>query len=112
MIALLGPPPKELLTKADAMAEHRWPDSIQNERGKVCCNLRDFFDGPFFNEKGEFLHENLIPARKLEDTIPSLEEEERQAFLSFVRNMLTWRPEERKTARELMDHQFLKFGNR
>ena len=131
MIALLGPPPEELLAKSDAIAEYKWPNSIQNETGKLCCNLRDFFDGPFFNEKGrsalwnecpvfadffavagEFLHENLIPTRKLEDTIPSLEEKERHAFLSFVRDMLTWCPEERKTARELIDHPFLKIGNR
>ena len=56
---------------------------------------------------GKFLHDNLIPTRKLEDTIPSLPTVEREAFLSFVRQMLAWLPEERKTARELMDHPFL-----
>lgn len=59
----------------------------------------------------KFLHDHLIPARKLEVTIPSLEEKERQGFLSFVSHMLTWLPEERKTARELMEHPFLNHGN-
>ncbi|KGQ01423.1 hypothetical protein PAAG_11889 [Paracoccidioides lutzii Pb01] len=31
MIALLGPPPKELLAKFDAMTEFKWPNSIRNE---------------------------------------------------------------------------------
>lgn len=61
---------------------------------------------------GNFLHEELIPARKLEDTIPSLEGKDREAFLSFVSNMLTWLPEERMTARELMEHPFLQFGKK
>jgi serine/threonine protein kinase len=50
----------------------------------------------------------LIPSRSLADTAPFLEEEDPEAFLSFVRQMLTWLPEKRKTARELMDHPFLK----
>jgi serine/threonine protein kinase len=56
---------------------------------------------------GEFLYDDLIPTRKLEDTVPSLETGDKEAFLSFIRQMLTWLPEERKTARELMEHPFL-----
>ncbi|PLN85265.1 protein kinase [Aspergillus taichungensis] len=70
MIALLGPPPKEMLSQSKSM--------IQN----------------------------------LDAVIPSLEEEERQGFLSFISLMLTWRPEDRKTARELMEHPFLNFRRR
>lgn len=58
---------------------------------------------------GIFLHEDLIPSRKLEDTIPSLDDSERELFLSFARDMLTWVPSERKTARELTVHPFLNF---
>ncbi|QKX61152.1 uncharacterized protein TRUGW13939_08299 [Talaromyces rugulosus] len=107
MIGLLGPPPKELLDKSNAMAQHKWPNFIQNDAGKHCSNMRDFFGGPFFDDKGNFLHDELVPARSLKDTIPSLEEDERQAFLSFVSQMLTWLPKERKTARQLMEHPFL-----
>ena len=57
----------------------------------------------------KFLYDDLIPARNLEDIVPSaVEEEERHSFLSFIRAMLTWLPEERKTARELIEHPFLK----
>lgn len=56
---------------------------------------------------GNFLYNDLVPARKLEDAVPSPETSDREAFLSFIKQMLTWLPEERKTARELMEHPFL-----
>jgi hypothetical protein len=43
---------------------------------------------------------------------PSLEARKREKRLSFVSSMLTWLPEERKTARELMDHLFLNFRDK
>ncbi|EED21898.1 hypothetical protein TSTA_091390 [Talaromyces stipitatus ATCC 10500] len=51
-------------------------------------------------------------SRSLEDTIPFLEENERENFLSFVGQIVTWLPEKRQTARELMDHPFLKLEGR
>ncbi|KAJ5956297.1 hypothetical protein N7501_010576 [Penicillium viridicatum] len=90
MIALLGPPPKEV--------------------GKSCKNAREVFGGPYFDEEGKFLHQELVPNRKLEDTIQSIDDSEREIFLSFARDMLTWVPSERKTARELTEHPFLNFG--
>lgn len=56
----------------------------------------------------EFLHNDLIPDRNLADTLPSLEEKEKENFLSFVKLMLAWHPEERRTARELAEHPFLR----
>lgn len=60
---------------------------------------------------GEFYHNELVPSRKLESTVPFLEERERDAFLSFASQMLSWNPDQRKTARELIDHPFLKLGD-
>ncbi|KAJ5570104.1 uncharacterized protein N7459_009534 [Penicillium hispanicum] len=110
MIALLGPPPKVMLAKSKAMSELNWPQPVTNNTGQLCNNAQEFFEGPFFDEKDEFRHNELVPSRGLEDTTPFLEEKDREAFLSFVRQMLTWLPEKRKTARELMDHPFLKLG--
>ncbi|KZF26771.1 protein kinase [Xylona heveae TC161] len=107
MIALLGPPPKTLLEKADAMLRVEWPDAIQGEGGKLCRNAQQLFGGPFFSGEGKFLYPDLIPARQLKDTLPSLEKKDREELLSFVKKMLTWLPEERKTARELMEDPFL-----
>ncbi|OJI79948.1 hypothetical protein ASPTUDRAFT_59965 [Aspergillus tubingensis CBS 134.48] len=88
MIALLGPPPKKLLVMSESMAQVEWSPDITDERGK-------------------FLDNELIPARNLEDALPSREASDKEAFLSFINQMLTWLPEERKTARELMEHPFL-----
>lgn len=52
MIGLLGPPPKELLARSDAMAQHKWSKSVQNDAGELCRNMRNFFGGPFFDDKG------------------------------------------------------------
>lgn len=110
MIALLGPPPRVLLAKSKAMSEHNWPQPVTNSTGKLCKNAQEFFNGPFFDAEDEFLHSELIPSQSLEDTALFLGEKDREAFLSFVRQMLAWLPDKRKTARELMDHPFLKPG--
>lgn len=61
-----------------------------------------------FVSEDKFFYDDLVPARNLEDIVPSAVEEERHSFLSFIRAMITWLPEERKTARELIEHPFLK----
>ena len=53
MIALLGPPPRELLSKSKAMSEHNWPQPVRNDSGKLCSNAQEFFCGPFFDVEGE-----------------------------------------------------------
>jgi serine/threonine-protein kinase SRPK3 len=59
---------------------------------------------------GTFLYPDLVPVKlSLDDTISSLEGEEKRAFLDFVvHNMLCWVPEHRKTAKELLEHPWLK----
>lgn len=69
----------------------------------IPLNYSRLLTGPL----GTFLYENLIPNRKLADTLCSLEDREREDFLSFVTLMLAWLPEDRKTARELAGHPFL-----
>lgn len=60
------------------------------------------------NILGHFLYEDLISDRKLDDTVSSLEGEEREAFLDFAKGMLVWHPYMRKTAGELAGHPFLR----
>ncbi|EFE30401.1 uncharacterized protein ARB_02773 [Trichophyton benhamiae CBS 112371] len=112
MIALLGAPPIALIARSKAGSGNNWPQHVTSKTGKLCNNPQEFFDGPFFCSEGEFYHNELIPSRKLESTIPFLEERERDAFLSFASQMLSWDPDQRKTARELIDHPFLKLGDK
>ncbi|KAF4221513.1 hypothetical protein CNMCM5878_008761 [Aspergillus fumigatiaffinis] len=96
-----------MLVMSDSMTQFEWSPAITDEKGKIYKNNREYFGGPFLDDEGKFLYDDLIPTRKLEDTVPSLETGDKEAFLSFVRQMLTWLPEERKTARDLMEHPFL-----
>lgn len=52
MIALLGPPPKELLAKENAVAQDDWPRLVTNDAGTFCKNAREYFGGPFFDAEG------------------------------------------------------------
>ncbi|OBT61314.1 hypothetical protein VE03_09523 [Pseudogymnoascus sp. 23342-1-I1] len=74
MIALLGPPPKELLKRGE-------------------------FSDMFFDED--------VEDTSLEDEEENLDGEEKRVFLRFLRGMVQWVPEERKTARELIDDPWL-----
>jgi len=44
----------------------------------------------------------------LEKSVTRLESEKKEAFLKFVKGMLQWRPEDRKTARQLYDDPWLR----
>ncbi|PGG98867.1 CMGC/SRPK protein kinase [Polytolypa hystricis UAMH7299] len=111
MIALLGPPPKELLARSNAMQQYKWSNPIKNVEGKLSKKV--IMVTTYITAKFLllillcFLHDNLIPTRQLNDTLPSSNEKERAEILSFVSQILTWLPEERKTARGLMEHPFL-----
>ena len=53
MIALLGPPPKEVIERADYMSQVEYASTISIEVGKPCKNAREVFGGPYFDEEGE-----------------------------------------------------------
>jgi serine/threonine-protein kinase SRPK3 len=82
MVALLGPPPKDMLERGS------WSNS-------------------FFDESGEFKADVEISKTSLEDEMKSLEGEEKTSFLKFLRRMLRWRPEDRATARELVQDPWI-----
>ncbi|KAL8856069.1 MAG: hypothetical protein Q9178_007325 [Gyalolechia marmorata] len=83
MIALMGPPPPELLKRGKRSAE-------------------------FFDDDGQWRAGIPIPDRKsLEDSEESLEGGNKEAFLRFMRKMIQWRPEDRQTAKELLEDDWL-----
>ncbi|KAG5969433.1 hypothetical protein E4U56_008335 [Claviceps arundinis] len=83
MIALLGPPPPNLLAQA---------------------NLRS----KFFSDEGEFCAGIPIPeSRPLEQRESVLEGEDRACFLRFMRKMLQWDPEKRSSAKELAEDEWI-----
>jgi len=89
MVALLGPPPRQLLDDSGP------------------CALE------FFNEdgspKGEAPNETLesVLASSLEQVEQNMTAEESRAFLAFLRRTLRWTEEERPTASELINDPWL-----
>ena len=54
------------------------------------------------------MHKDLIPTDvRLEDSVLSLEGEDKRLFLDFAKKMLQWLPEDRKTAKELLEDPWL-----
>ena len=60
---------------------------------------------------GNFLCPDLIPDTSLEESVPSLQGEQQTLFLDFIRKALHWVPEERATAKELLEHPWLDIKN-
>lgn len=84
MIALMGPPPKELL-----------------DRGSTSAT---YFDGD-----GQFRHPKLVPTGfSFESSITRLKGEDKELFINFAKKMICWLPEERWTAKQLLQHPWLK----
>ena len=48
-----------------------------------------------------------VPSLSLEDSEENLKERNKELFLQFMKSMLRWVPEERKTARQLLDDPWL-----
>lgn len=83
MIALMGPPPLDLLKKGKRTAE-------------------------FFDEDGQWRGEIPVPNRtSLDESEEYLEGKNKEAFLRFMRKMIQWRPEDRQTARQLLKDDWL-----
>lgn len=84
MIAVLGLPPKDLL-----------------KRGQ--------FSEVFFDVEGNFTPDIKIQQTSLENEEENLEGDEKTPFLQFLKKMIQWVPEERKSAKELMKDPWLAF---
>lgn len=111
MIALLGAPSKILIDREIRWSEVKWSHAMPNSEGKLCQGAREYYGGPFSNSEGEFMHKDLIPIDvRLEDSVLSLEGEDKRLFLDFIKKMLQWLPEDRKTAKELLEDPWLQ-GN-
>ncbi|KAK3326181.1 putative serine/threonine protein kinase [Apodospora peruviana] len=89
MVSLLGNPPKDLLSRSK--------------------DSPDFFDedGNLFTGRKDLDNSEITDYRSLEEGAKVLQGGEKNMFLAFIRKMLQWRPEDRPTARELMNDPWL-----
>ncbi|KAI2794585.1 hypothetical protein POX_a01184 [Penicillium oxalicum] len=84
MVALIGPPPVDFVQRSETTRQ---------------C----------FDHNGTWIaHQDAaVPPTSLENLEKRLSRTEKDSFLHFVRSMLRWLPEERKTARQLLDDPWL-----
>jgi serine/threonine-protein kinase SRPK3 len=127
LIALLGPPPADMLEQERQRRTQKLDMPLINFDGACCRTVSEFWNGPYFDDKGnlrtdccfrsetnlligQFLYPELVQDDlTIEDTITSLEGDEKRLFLDFlVQNMLCWDPEQRMSAKELLQHPWLK----
>ena len=52
MIALLGPPPKELIDREKEGLDWKFRPEVENPEGKLCGSASEFYGGPFFDSEG------------------------------------------------------------
>jgi serine/threonine-protein kinase SRPK3 len=82
MVAILGPPPLELLQRSETSWE-------------------------YFNTDGTLKDSFEVPDVSPEKSATCLDGDNKAMFLDFVRKMLDWMPERRQTAGQLLDHPWL-----
>jgi serine/threonine protein kinase len=61
------------------------------------------------HDAGVFRHQNLIPDGRFdfESKTPHLSGDDKTLFINFAKRMLAWMPEERATAKELLNDPWL-----
>lgn len=103
LVGLFGPPPLELLQRGTETAHYFNPDGINILGSLLHIELIDHIV-----YTGTFQNPELIPTGyALEDSVKSLKGEEKRLFLEFAKKMLCWLPEDRKTAKELLQDPWL-----
>ncbi|KFY47801.1 hypothetical protein V495_01801, partial [Pseudogymnoascus sp. VKM F-4514 (FW-929)] len=90
LISILGPPPLELIKLGKRSPEWfdgdgKWLEPDENEPERL----------------------PLLPSSSLEAAEENLKGTDKELFLNFIKSMLQWEPEKRKTARELLDDPWL-----
>lgn len=119
MTALLGPPPVDFLERCRSKRRHEYYDSKGG-----CINLTLSLSscprtGPLIHPTsrpllsliitiGDWKGLAEIPGTSLEESEENLDGKDKKQFLEFMRKMLKWRPEERSSAKELLQDTWLR----
>ncbi|KAK9437382.1 protein kinase domain protein [Metarhizium brunneum] len=104
MVSLLGEHDEECMKRERFFRNYRLEKPVVNSRGKECNAMTEFWVGPFFNDENDIVRTDLVERKRLADTVTELVGHEKDVFLDFASGVLQWLPENRKTARELLQH--------
>lgn len=100
----IGLPPKEFVRRSETAAQCFDTEGTLgcSARVKSCTSLTCVASGNWVAEKHA-----KIPSVSLEDVETRLEGSDKMLFLQFIRSMLRWLPEERKSAKDLLEDSWL-----
>lgn len=101
MIAILGPPPLDMIRKSERSGRFWDDDGKQTYPYCVYPMLGTYVS------IGNWIAEVPIPDISLETAECRLEGEEKKLFLTFMRKMLQWRPEDRGNCNEVFFDEWL-----
>ncbi|KAL2443830.1 hypothetical protein ABEF95_013480 [Exophiala dermatitidis] len=87
MVALMGPPPEDVLEQARAQ-----------ERSSA---------SRYWDDQGNWIASTPIPNQSLETLESRLEGNDKELFFALIRKILRWRPEDRPSALDLLEDEFL-----
>lgn len=106
IVGLIGAPPFQFIQKSKT--SHECFDANGEHPSSDTTFWRGSFHGSANMLPGTWIHDNpRIPFTTLEDLEMRLDGSEQKKFLRFIRSMLTWLPNERKTAKELLEDPWL-----
>ena len=103
LVAMLGPPPIDML-KRGARSKEFFDGEGENALPRYRVKLTEVLSGNWIAEI------DIPQGLTLETSEENLHGEKKEEFLQFVRCMLQWRPEDRLTAKELLEHPWMR-GN-
>ncbi|OAA67875.1 protein kinase domain protein [Niveomyces insectorum RCEF 264] len=107
LASLFGDPPDELVKRENMYRKLPLGRLVYNARGEACETMNQYWGGPFFDDDGQILRQDLVRHdTSLADTVTEVAGHEKEGFLDFAACMLQWLPEKRKTAKELLQHPF------
>lgn len=99
IVSLLGPTPKEFLKRSETIGQCFYADGWH----LPCSLMTEATTNHGITGNWKAVEHEKIRNTSLEDLETRLEGEDRVLFLKFIRSMFKWLPEDRKTARELLD---------
>ena len=99
---LLGPPPPDFIEPHTVSAKYFDKD------GKWASFFLSAWHLLTLSHTGNWIVEGCeVHTTSFEDLEKRLEGKDKEMFLDLMKGMITWRPEDRKTPRELIEHPWL-----
>jgi serine/threonine protein kinase len=104
IVGFLGPPPREFIRRSETTSQCFDVDGelVTSTTAAYAEIINPSRSGHW--KAGEHAR---IPTTSLEEVETRLEGRDKDLFLQFIRSMLKWLPEERKTAKELLEDPWL-----